>query len=399
MDNPNPGAQKRALFVVFLVVFLDLLGVGILVPVTPFLVRPFSTDALTVGLLGFSFSAAQFLASPILGVLSDRYGRRPVMLASIVGTGIGYLMFGWAGSLLVMYLSRVIDGITGGNIATAQACIADISAPEDRAKNFGLVGAAFGLGFIIGPAMGGAFSKISLSAPAFAAAGMSFITFVFAWFMLPESLPPERRTKTPFAPAELNPIRQILAAFGRPALRTLLYGAVSVNLAMAALQSNFGVFALEVFQVGPGRAAAIFAAIGITGAITQGVILRRIAGKFAELSIALTGVLLTVAGYAGIALAQKEIQLFPTCMLIAAGMGLIGPSVVGLLSKRVASHEQGSIMGITQSAASLTRTVGPVIAGALYDHVGRTSPYWGGALCVAIGGLLIASVRNPKTTS
>jgi len=394
LDNPNPGAQKRALFVVFLVVFLDLLGVGILVPVTPFLVRPFSTDALTVGLLGFSFSAAQFLASPILGVLSDRYGRRPVLLASIVGTGIGYLMFGWAGSLLVMYLSRVIDGITGGNIATAQACIADISAPEDRAKNFGLVGAAFGLGFIIGPAMGGAFSKISLSAPAFAAAGMSLITFVFAWFMLPESLPPEKRTKTPFAAAELNPIRQIVGAFGRTHLRTLLFGAVSVNLAMAALQSNFGVFALEVFQVGPGRAAAIFAAIGITGAITQGVIIRRISGKIAEFSIALTGVLLATAGYAGIALAQKEVQLFPTCMLIAAGMGLVGPSVVGLLSKRVSSQEQGSIMGITQSAASLTRTVGPVIAGILYDHVGKTSPYWGGAICVAVGGLLIASARK-----
>jgi len=394
LDNPNPGAQKRALFVVFLVVFLDLLGVGILVPVTPFLVRPFSTDALTVGLLGFSFSAAQFLASPILGVLSDRYGRRPVLLFSIIGTGIGYLMFGWAGSLLVMYLSRVIDGITGGNIATAQACIADISAPEDRAKNFGLIGAAFGLGFIIGPAMGGAFSKISLSAPAFAAAGMSLITFAFAWFMLPESLPPEKRTKTPFAAAELNPIRQIVAAFGRTPLRTLLFGAVSVNLAMAALQSNFGVFALEVFEVGPGRAAAIFAAIGITGALTQGVIIRRISGKFAEFSIALAGVLLATAGYAGIALAQKEVQLFPTCMLIAAGMGLIGPSVVGLLSKRVSSQEQGSIMGITQSAASLTRTVGPVIAGVLYDHVGKTSPYWGGAICVAIGGLLIASARK-----
>jgi MFS family permease len=394
LDNPKPGAQRRALFVVFLVVFLDLLGVGILVPVTPFLVRPYSTDALTVGLLGFSFSAAQFLASPILGVLSDRYGRRPVLLASIVGTGIGYLMFGLAGSLLVMYISRVIDGITGGNISTAQACIADISSPEDRAKNFGLVGAAFGLGFIIGPAMGGAFSKISLSAPAFAAAGMSLITFVFAWFMLPESLPPEKRTKTPFARAELNPIRQIVSAFSRGPLRTLLFGAVSVNLAMAALQSNFGIFALEVFQVGPGRAAAIFAAIGITGAITQGVIIRRISGKFGEFSIALVGVILTVAGYAGIALSQKEIQLFPSCMLIAAGMGLIGPSVVSLLSRRVASHEQGSIMGITQSVASLTRTVGPVIAGALYDSVGKTSPYWGGAICVAIGGLLIASARD-----
>jgi DHA1 family tetracycline resistance protein-like MFS transporter len=212
--------------------------------------------------------------------------------------------------------------------------------------------------------------------------------------MLPESLPPEKRTKTPFAAAELNPIRQIVAAFGRTPLRTLLFGAVSVNLAMAALQSNFGVFALEVFEVGPGRAAAIFAAIGITGALTQGVIIRRISGKFAEFSIALAGVLLATAGYAGIALAQKEVQLFPTCMLIAAGMGLIGPSVVGLLSKRVSSQEQGFIMGITQSAASLTRTVGPVIAGVLYDHVGKTSPYWGGAICVAIGGLLIASARK-----
>lgn len=394
MEKPNPGAQRRALFVIFLVVFLDLLGVGILVPVTPFLVRPYSTDALTVGLLGFSFSAAQFLASPILGVLSDRYGRRPVLLASVFGTGIGYLMFGLAGSLWVMYISRVIDGITGGNISTAQACIADVSAPEDRAKNFGLIGAAFGLGFIIGPAIGGAFSKISMAAPAFAAAVMSLVTFIVAWFLLPESLPPEKRTKTPFAAAELNPIRQVLTAFSRSQLRTLLYGALSVNLAMAALQSNFGIFALEVFSVGPGRAAAIFAAIGVTGALTQGVLIRRISGRFGEFPISLVGVIVTVAGYAGIALAAQEIQLFPTCMAIALGMGLIGPSVVSLLSKRVSPQEQGSIMGITQSVASLTRTVGPVIAGALYDNIGKTSPYWGGAICVAIGGVLIAAARD-----
>lgn len=395
LANPpiSQTERKRALAVVFLIVFLDLLGAGILIPVTPFLVRPYSTDALAVGLLTFSFSAAQFLAAPILGVWSDRYGRRPVLLASIFGTGVGYVMFGLAGSLWVMYLSRVIDGITGGNISTAQACIADLSAPEERAKNFGLIGAAFGLGFIIGPALGGILAKISLAAPAFAAAGMSLVTLICAWFYLPESLPPENRTPASTTKAQLNPIKQILGALRRPELRTLLYAFFAVNFAMAGLQTNFGVFALERFGVGPGQAAVIFACIGVTGALTQGVLIRRLAAKFDGFPLALIGVVVAVLGFIGVSVAPRLMWIYPSCIVIAFGMGLLGPSITGLLSRRVTSREQGAILGISQSMGSLTRAIGPVWAGAIYDFVGQSSPYWTGALWLVLGGLLILAAR------
>lgn len=394
MAHANPKEQRRALFVIFLTAFLDLLGVGILVPVTPFLVRPFSTDALTVGLLTFAYSAAQFVAAPILGVLSDRYGRRPVLLVSIFGSGIGYLLFGWAGSLWMMYLARVIDGVTGGNISITQAYIADISAPEDRAKNFGLIGAAFGLGFIVGPALGGMFSRISLAAPAFAAAVFSMITFGSAWFLLGESLPPERRSIRPFGGAELNPILQILGTMRRPELRMLLYAFFAISFAMAGLQTNFGVFALEKFGVGPGQAAVIFAGIGLTGALTQGVLIRRVSQRFDGFSLTLLGGVIATAGFMSVSAAPKMFFLYPATMIIAFGWGLLGPSLTGLLSHRVDAEEQGTVLGVSQSLGSLTRVIGPVCAGALYDHVGKGSPYWTGALCIILGCLFVAAARD-----
>lgn len=377
-DRKPPG--KHALAVIFITVFLDLLGIGLLVPVAPFVVRQFREDGLTVGLLALSFSVFQFLASPVLGVLSDRHGRRPVLLISIFGTGIGYILFGWAGALWILFLSRIIDGITGGNISTAQAYIADISPPEDRAKNFGLIGAAFGLGFIVGPALGGILSKISLSAPAYAAAGLSFVTTAYAFFALPESLPPEKRRSRALALRELNPLRQVRDWYWRPALTLLFTAALLMNLAMAGLQTNFAVYTADRFKLGPDANAAIFAAIGTVSAFTQGVLMRRWSARFDAFHLVFVGLLLCASGFAGIALVRVAWALYPACMAIAFGLGLSNPSLIGLLSRRVEASDQGVVLGVMQSLASIARAIGPVFAGAAYDSAGWTSPYWAGAL-------------------
>jgi DHA1 family tetracycline resistance protein-like MFS transporter len=394
-SNP-PG--KHALAVIFITVFLDLLGIGLLVPVAPFVVRQFREDGLTVGLLALSFSLFQFLASPVLGVVSDRHGRRPVLLGSIFGTGVGYVLFGWAGALWILFLSRIIDGITGGNISTAQAYIADISPPEERAKNFGLIGAAFGLGFIVGPALGGILSKISLSAPAYAAASLSFATTVYAYFALPESLPPDKRRARALAVAELNPLRQVKAWYWRPALTPLFTASLLTNLAMAGLQTNFAVYTADRFRLGPDANAAIFAAIGTVSALTQGVLMRRWSARFDAVRLLVGGLLLCAAGFAGIAAAPVWWALYPACMAIAFGLGVSNPSLVGLLSRRVEASDQGVVLGVTQSLASISRAAGPVFAGAIYDGLGRSAPYWAGALFLLAAWTCISRASSAAST-
>jgi multidrug resistance protein len=387
------------LAVVFAIVFLDLLGVGILTPVFPFLIRQFRTDAMTVGLMALAFSAAQFLGSPVLGALGDRHGRRPVLIVSLFGTALGYFLFGWAGALWLMFVSRVIDGITGGNISTAQAYIADISKPEDRAKNFGLIGAAFGLGFIVGPALGGLLAKFGLAAPAFAAGALSLVTMAATWLFLPESLPPERRTKGPFHWREIDPLRQIVRALARPELVWTLLAIFAANFAMAGLQSNFAVFAFDRFAVGPGQIGLIFASIGATGAVTQGLLIRRLATRIAPVSLAIAGLAVAALGFFGISLARGTWWLYPSCMAIALGMGLSGPSLSGLLSSNVAAAEQGSVLGVSMSLASLARVIGPVAAGGLYDQVRPESPYVAGALSMLAGVWLISARPTAPATS
>ena len=388
------------LAVIFLIAFLDLLGVGILVPVFPFVVRQFQNDAMAVGLMSVAFSAAQFFATPILGVLSDRFGRRPVLVISLAGTAFGYFLFGWAGALWLLYLSRIIDGVTGGNISTAQAYIADITPPEQRAKNFGLIGAAFGLGFIVGPALGGLLSNVSLVAPAFAAGALSLVTLAATWFFLPESHPLSKRGARITDWRQLDPLRQIGRALLRPELTLLLLAFFSANFAMAALQTNFAVYAYDTFRIGPAQIAVIFAAIGIVGVLTQGLLMRRISGVVDGRKLAIAGTAIAGMAFVAIPFIPSGTLLFVPCGFISFGMGLTGPSLTSLLSRVVSSQEQGSIMGVAQSLGSLTRVVSPVAAGALYDHVSHTAPYYAGALCLWLAlALVVSSWATPTPRS
>ena len=381
---------KRALTFLFLTVFIDLLGVGILVPVIPYLVRRYDSDALAVGMLSAAFALAQFLASPLLGLWSDRAGRRPVLLISLFGTGVGYFMFGLGGGMAVLFVSRLIDGFTGGNISTVQAYIADVTPPQDRAKTFGLIGAAFGVGFIFGPAIGGLLSQFDIRAPAFAAGFLALANTTFGFFSLPESLPPEKRQKRPFHPRDLDPILPMVGYLRRPNLRLLLWAVFAFNFAQSGLQSNFAVYTLNRFHWSPKDNAWMFVYLGLVSAIVQGWLVRRLVPRTGERNLGIWGPLLTCAGFAAIAYAPQSWWIFLGISISALG-GLSGPALQSLITQRASPQEQGTLQGVIQSVSSLTRILGPLWAGFCFDHIGMSAPYWSGAAVVFIAWFLVWS--------
>jgi len=389
----NPAANKKALSLIFLIVVLDLMGAGILVPVIPYIVREFRTDAATVGLLSTSFSIAQFLASPVLGVLSDRYGRRPVLLLSILGTAFGYFLFGIGGSLTILFIARVIDGTTGGNISTAQSYIADVTPPEDRAKSFGLIGAAFGLGFIAGPALGGVLSHISLQAPAYAAGVLALGTCIAGYFVLPESLPAEQRRSAPFSAGDMNPFKLVATGLRRDGLRALMAAVFLINFAFSGLQSNFAVFTLVRFDLGPSDNAMLFSFLGVLAAFFQGYLIRRMIPRFGENRLATWGLVISSIGFLFIAGSTLVWMLYAAIAVIALGNSFATPSLTGLVSKQVSAREQGFFLGVTQSVAAFTRVIGPVWAGLSFDWWGPPSPYWSGAVFIAAGVVAVILAR------
>lgn len=379
-------APRGALGAIFLIVFLDLMGAGILVPVIPFVVQPYRSDALTVGLLALAFSAAQFAAAPLLGAWSDRRGRRPVLLACLAGTAASYFLFGAAWSLAVLFAARLMSGIAGGSITTAQAYIADISEPRDRAKNFGLIGAAFGLGFILGPALGGALSRISLSAPAYASGVLSLATLAVAAVTVKETLPPDSRAAHGIRWRDLDPLAQIGGALRRAEFRELMLATFALNFAMAGLQTNFPVFTHARFGLDATGNAILFSFLGLMAAFTQGYLLRRLTRRVSEAALAVWGACLFAGGFAAAAAAHAVWLLYVSVGLTALGYGLAGPALTGLISRRAGAGEQGALLGTAQSASSLTRVIGPVWAGAVFDHVSDGAPYWSGVLFSLVAG-------------
>jgi MFS family permease len=389
LSDLQSTVHPKAIAFIFVTVCLDLLCAGIVIPVIPALVGQFNQDALMVGLLAVCFYSAQFIATPALGILSDRYGRRPVLLLCVIGTGIAYFLFGFANALWLLFAARLIDGLTGGNISVALAYISDISSPENRAKNFGLIGAAFGIGFIIGPAVGGLLSLISLQAPAFAAGILSIITTTF-FVVLPESLPLERRRKG-LALGELNPLRQVGDALRPPILRRLLLSNFAQNFAFSGLQTNFVLFTFVQFGLDPQQNGLIFAYIGFLSGLMQGVITGILVERFSERRLAVVGLGLMMLGYAGLAIAPEVWSIYGAMTLIAVGSGLSTPTLTSVISKQVSQEEQGSILGATQAIDSIALMIGPAWAGLVFDYWGPTSPYWTGTVWLLIAALFAVS--------
>lgn len=379
----------------FITVTIEVMGSSLLFPAIPFVVQQFRDDAVTIGLLSSSFAIAQFLAAPFLGTLSDRVGRRPVLLACALGTSISFFIFGFANTLWLLFASQIVNGLTGGVVSTAQAYIADVSkSPQDRTKNFGLLGAAAGLGFIFGPALGGVLASIALKLPAFVAGGIALGNTLLGYFTLPESLKTKRTE--PIAAADLNPIKQLGTLFAKPQLRYLLIGYFIFFLAFTGFTNNFSVYVRDRFDWGPPNIAGILLVVGIVSSVVQGGLIRKLLPRFGEMRLAIAGLTSIAVALVLVALAPVGWYLYLTQILFALGVGITSPPLRGLIANAVKDSEQGIASGGSQSLGSLTQILGPFLAGLLYDNLGRTVPIWTGAGLVLVA--IAAIVQNRQVS-
>lgn len=388
---------RRAIGLIFAIMLLDIIGLTIIIPVAPFLVQRYSSDALMVTAVIGIYAAGQFLVAPALGAISDRLGRRCVLLACLAGSAAGYLLFGIGGALWVLLLARAIDGITGGNISTCTAYLADISRPEERPRNFSLIGMAYGLGFILGPALGGALGALSLDLPAFAAAGLTCISLVLVVFWLPESLPPERRERSPVRPGDLNPLGAIGRMALRPGLGRLLAASALFALAFDAMNSVLSLYVAETFGTTVWQIGTLLVVSGVVTAATQAALVPRVVARFGEGPMAVASQLGLAAGALGIVLAPAFWWLYPNTLLVSGVGGFFWATVGSLLAARVGVQSQGQLAGVNTALQGLMAVAGPLVAGLAYDRVAPGTPFWlsGGLFLLAAALLLLRTRPQP----
>ena len=361
------------LVIVFVTVFIDLLGFGIIIPLLPFYAQSFGASALTIGLLGTSFSLMQFVFSPVWGRWSDKIGRKPIILLGLLGSGLSYVTLALAGSLMLLFVARIIGGIAGANIPTAQAYIADITTPEDRARGMGLLGAAFGLGFIFGPAIGGLLSRISPETPMWCAAALCFANFAAAWFFLPESRVATSSTKT------LGRMEAFRHAMSKPTLLLILALYFIVTMAFSAFEATFALFSEARFGYTAASIGFLFAFIGVILALIQGVLVGRVVKRIGERRLIPLALFLITISIGMLPFVWNVPTLLVALGLLAVGMGFNSPSLSSMVSQLSDADDQGGTLGLASSLASLGRVVGPAWGGYLYDVYGMTTPYLGAA--------------------
>jgi DHA1 family tetracycline resistance protein-like MFS transporter len=372
-------ARRSPLIFIFITVFIDLMGYGMVIPLLPFFVQKQGAGAAATGALGSLYALMQLISGPMLGALSDRYGRRPVLLGCLFGTAMAYLVLGFAASLTIVFLAIVLDGITGGNLSTAYAYIADVTTNQNRARGLGLVGAAFGLGLMSGPAIGGLLSAHGLSVPAFVACAIALSNMTFGFFVLPESLPLDRRTPLSTWRA-LNWVTLLVAVFRIRSIRTLLFSIFMLNLAFAGLQTNFPLLSQARFGWDSTRNGVFFAFVGLCAVFVQGILFGWIQPRIGEKCLAVIGLLLMSVSLAAVAVASQGWMMYPIVGLGALGSGTSIPSLTSLVSQRAGAGEQGRLMGGTQVVLSLAMIFGPSIAGVSFEHISPSAPYWIGSL-------------------
>ena len=373
----------------FLIVFVDLVGFGLVIPLLPFYAVRFGASPQQVTLLLAVYSLMQLFTAPLWGRLSDRIGRRPVLMTSMAAAALAYLWLGGATELWMLFAARALAGACAGNIAAAQAYIADTTTPENRAKGMGLIGAAFGLGFIFGPALGGFLAgndpaTANLARPAWVAAGLSLAALCGVLFVLRESLTPEQRGQA----QRRSRFGATLGALRHPVLSRLILIFFLVILAFAAMESTFALWAMRQFRWGPEQVGYVFAFVGVLSAVLQGGLIGRLTQRFGEERLLLCGLILIGLGLLVLPFA-REVPLLGTAVSgLALGIGLTQPSLNSLISRRAGRDEQGEVLGVAQSVASLSRVLGPAMAGFLFADLGRGSPFLFGVVLIALALLL-----------
>jgi multidrug resistance protein len=382
------------LAVIFVTVFIDLLGFGIIIPLLPFYAESFGANAFVIGLLATSYSLMQFLFSPIWGRLSDRIGRRPIILVGLLGSCLSYLTLALADSLVLVFAGRIIGGIAGANIPTAQAYIADVTTPENRAKGMGLVGAAFGLGFIFGPAIGGVLSHMGPSAPMWSASALCGLNLAAAWWLLPES-----RSAQDQRPA-LGRVEALRRAFRDRRLILLLALYFIVTAAFSGFETTFALFSERRFGFTVATIGYLFAFIGATLALVQGVLVGRVVKRMGEARLIPIAITVIGLGIGLVPFAWSVPTLLVAIGTLAVGMGFNGPALSAMVSRLTHADDQGGMLGLASSLASLGRVVGPAWGGFLFDRFGMAVPYFSAAgIMFAAVLLAVASLKHGTAPS
>jgi DHA1 family tetracycline resistance protein-like MFS transporter len=373
---------NRPLLVIFLTIFVNLVGFGIIIPLLPFYAESFGASPLAIGLLFAVFSVAQLLAAPVLGDASDRYGRRPVLLASLAGTVLSFVLLALADSLTLLFVARIIDGLSGGNISTARAYVADVTEPRQRARAYGIIGVAFGLGFVLGPGISAVLSPVSYTAPIWAAAAITLVAMILAWVWLPETV-----HRVPAGtPA---PYRALAAMMGRPGLRRMLAIDFGYWAAFAMFQTTFALFAARRFGFDAPQTGYFFAAFAVLGAVVQGTLIRPVVNRLGDKGTLIVGLALAVTGLLAVT-ATRTVPLFALALVpLALGIGFGHPTVSSLVSRAARADEQGRVQGAASVVESLGRTIGPVWGTAVLQRFGEAMPY-----ATAAGFLLMTLVLS-----
>ncbi|WP_160692300.1 MFS transporter [Clostridium sp. C2-6-12] len=394
--NIEQTVNKNALIFGLISVFLCGIGFGIISPVVPFLVQPYITNpekqAIVVTLLTSVYAVCMFLSAPGLGALSDKYGRRPVLLICLLGSAIGYLIFGIGGSIWILFAGRIIDGITGGTIGTLFAYFADIIPPEHRTKYFGWMSAIVGVGGVIGPTLGGLLAKFGYSVPLYFGAIITLLNVIYGFFFMPESLHKNNRLKE-ITFVRLNPFTQLANILSMKNLQRLLVSAFLIWIPNGSLQAVFSQITMDTFNWKPAIIGLMFSIMGFQDIISQGLIMPKLLIKLSDKQIVILGMVSEIIGYSFMALSTL-FSFYPFLIfgmfIFGFGDSIFGPSFNGMLSKSVDPSEQGRIQGGSQSIQALARVIGPILGGQIYVSLGHAAPAFMGMLLISAAILVLS---------
>ncbi len=384
------------MWIIFLIIFVNMLGFGIILPLLPYYVESMGAGAITIGLLSATYSLFQLLAAPILGELSDKIGRRPILIFSLIGTTISFILLGVANTILILFIARILDGISGGNISTAQAYIADITSKENRTQGMGVMMAAFSLGFILGPALGGILSVYGYAVPAYVAAVVSLIATLLTIFFLPESLGLKKVDDQPAKKLKkLFNLKDFYDALTHPHVGTALTITFMVTLAFSLMQGTFAIFSEHTLHLTAKDVGYLFAFLGLIGVIMQLFFLKRITTWLSERKAVVTSIVLMSLSLMLLALANSTLMLYMAISLLAIGNSISGPILAGIISKLTPENEQGNMMGTSQSVGSFARLIGPVIGTGVYSFIGVRAPYiFGTAVLLLTTGVTLRYLKT-----